>query len=61
MAREEFTNHLVGGFHRYSVDERWLFRTLKKMLYDQAMISSVLVEAYQLYGEEEWREPPVKL
>jgi len=43
----------VGGFHRYSVDERWLVPHFEKMLYDQAMISSVLVEAYQFTAKKE--------
>jgi len=53
MVRGGIYDHLLGGFHRYSVDERWLVPHFEKMLYDQAMISTVLVEACQMYGEEE--------
>ena len=30
-----------GGFHRYSVDERWLVPHFEKMLYDNALLASV--------------------
>ena len=32
-------DHLGGGFHRYTVDERWLVPHFEKMLYDQAQIA----------------------
>jgi len=48
-------DHLGGGFHRYSTDERWLVPHFEKMLYDQAMMSSALVEAYQATGKPEYR------
>ncbi len=38
------------GFHRYSVDERWLVPHFEKMLYDQAMLAMAYVEAYQVTG-----------
>ena len=34
------------GFHRYSVDERWLVPHFEKMLYDQALISIAYLDAY---------------
>jgi uncharacterized protein len=36
------------GFHRYSTDRMWILPHFEKMLYDQAMISLVYIEAYQL-------------
>ena len=33
------------GFHRYSVDERWLIPHFEKMLYDQALLAMAYVEA----------------
>ncbi len=36
------------GFHRYSVDERWLVPHFEKMLYDQAMLAMVYAEAFQV-------------
>jgi hypothetical protein len=35
------------GFHRYSVDERWLVPHFEKMLYDQALLAMAYTEAYQ--------------
>jgi len=40
-------DHLGGGFHRYSTDERWLVPHFEKMLYDNALLAEVLLEAYQ--------------
>jgi uncharacterized protein YyaL (SSP411 family) len=39
------------GFHRYSVDEKWLVSHFEKMLYDQAMLLMVYTEAWQLTGK----------
>ncbi len=39
------------GFHRYSVDERWLVPHFEKMLYDQALLAMAYVEAHQVTGE----------
>jgi uncharacterized protein YyaL (SSP411 family) len=36
------------GFHRYSVDQRWLVPHFEKMLYDQAMLAIAYSEAYQV-------------
>jgi uncharacterized protein YyaL (SSP411 family) len=41
-------DQLGGGFHRYSVDERWLVSHFEKMLYDQAQLVSSYVDAYQV-------------
>ena len=35
------------GFHRYSVDERWLVPHFEKMLYDQSLLAIAYTEAYQ--------------
>ena len=47
MARGGIYDHLGGGFARYSTDERWLVPHFEKMLYDNALLASVYVEAYQ--------------
>lgn len=39
------------GFHRYSVDEKWLVPHFEKMLYDQALLGMAYTEAYQAIGE----------
>ena len=41
------------GFHRYSVDERWLIPHFEKMLYDQALLAMAYVEAGQALGKKE--------
>lgn len=43
-------DHLGYGFHRYSVDERWLVPHFEKMLYDQAMLAMAYTEAFQVTG-----------
>ncbi|MBI4352031.1 MAG: thioredoxin domain-containing protein [Elusimicrobia bacterium] len=42
------TDHLGGGIHRYSTDRAWFLPHFEKMLYDQALIAGVYLEAYQL-------------
>jgi len=44
-------DQLGGGLHRYSVDDKWLVPHFEKMLYDQAMIAMVALEAYQASGD----------
>jgi uncharacterized protein YyaL (SSP411 family) len=41
-------DHIGYGFHRYSTDRFWLVPHFEKMLYDQAMMALVYIEAYQL-------------
>jgi uncharacterized protein len=40
-----------GGFHRYSVDERWLVPHFEKMLYDNALLASTYLHAWAVTGE----------
>ena len=40
-------DHLGGGLHRYATDPRWLVPHFEKMLYDQALVVSVLLDAWQ--------------
>ncbi len=51
MALGGMYDQLGGGFHRYSTDERWLVPHFEKMLYDNAQLSRVYVEAYQVTGD----------
>ena len=44
-------DHVGFGFHRYSTDARWLLPHFEKMLYDQALIASACLEAYQITRE----------
>ena len=47
MAAGGVYDQLGGGFHRYSVDARWLVPHFEKMLYDNALLVRLALEAYQ--------------
>ncbi|MCX8072147.1 MAG: thioredoxin domain-containing protein [Candidatus Binatia bacterium] len=51
MARGGIYDQLGGGFHRYSVDERWLVPHFEKMLYDNALLASLYLHGFQASGE----------
>ena len=44
-----------GGFHRYSVDARWLVPHFEKMLYDNALLASTYLHGWLVLGEERYR------
>lgn len=44
------------GFHRYSVNEKWLVPHFEKMLYDQALLAMAYIEAYQARGKVEFAQ-----
>ncbi|MYI47263.1 MAG: thioredoxin domain-containing protein, partial [Gemmatimonadetes bacterium] len=48
MAAGGIRDHAGGGFHRYSVDARWLVPHFEKMLYDNALIARALIRAHLL-------------
>ncbi|MBC7228617.1 MAG: thioredoxin domain-containing protein [Thermoflexales bacterium] len=48
MARGGLYDQLGGGFHRYSVDDRWLVPHFEKMLYDNAQLARVYLHAFQV-------------
>ena len=52
MAQGGMHDQLGGGFHRYSVDERWLVPHFEKMLYDQAQLAISYLEAYQITHDQ---------
>ncbi|MCW5558835.1 MAG: thioredoxin domain-containing protein, partial [Verrucomicrobiae bacterium] len=52
MAAGGMNDQLGGGFARYSVDERWLVPHFEKMLYDQAQLVTLYLEAFQAGGQE---------
>jgi uncharacterized protein YyaL (SSP411 family) len=45
-----------GGFHRYSVDDRWTCPHFEKMLYDNALLASAYLHAWVVTGRERYRE-----
>jgi hypothetical protein len=47
-------DHLRGGFHRYSTDERWLVPHFEKMLYDNAVLLRLYVDGYRAFGKERY-------
>ncbi|MDP2898528.1 MAG: thioredoxin domain-containing protein [bacterium] len=47
-------DHLGGGFHRYSVDRKWLVPHFEKMLYDNATLARTYLDAYVLTGNENY-------
>ncbi len=56
MAAGGMHDQLGGGFHRYSVDERWFVPHFEKMLYDEAQLAVSYVEAYQITRDEQFAE-----
>jgi uncharacterized protein len=56
MARGGVYDQLAGGFHRYSVDERWIVPHFEKMLYDNSELLRNYIHGWQALGREEFRE-----
>jgi uncharacterized protein YyaL (SSP411 family) len=54
MARGGIHDQLAGGFHRYSVDARWIVPHFEKMSYDNSELLKVYLDAYALFGTEEY-------
>jgi uncharacterized protein YyaL (SSP411 family) len=51
MAQGGIYDHLGGGFHRYSVDAKWLVPHFEKMLYDNAQLTRIYAQTYTITGE----------
>jgi uncharacterized protein len=56
MAAGGIHDQLGGGFHRYATDGDWLVPHFEKMLYDNAQLARVYLHAYQLTGEERFKD-----
>jgi uncharacterized protein YyaL (SSP411 family) len=54
MATGGIFDHLGGGFHRYTVDDRWQIPHFEKMLYDNALLARIYLHAYQVTGDERY-------
>jgi uncharacterized protein YyaL (SSP411 family) len=54
MAKGGIYDHIGGGFHRYATDGQWLVPHFEKMLYDQALVSKVYLQAYQATGNKKY-------
>src|SRR5437667_1107022 len=56
MAQGGVYDQLAGGFHRYSVDERWVVPHFEKMCYDNSELLKGYVHGYQATGSEFFAE-----
>jgi len=56
MARGGIRDHLGGGFHRYSVDERWIVPHFEKMSYDNSELLRAYLSANQALGTPLFKE-----
>ena len=56
MARGGICDQLAGGFHRYSVDERWIVPHFEKMAYDNSELLRSYVHAFQTFVDAECAE-----
>ena len=54
MARGGVYDQLAGGFHRYSVDERWVVPHFEKMIYDNTELLRNYVHGYQSFVREDF-------
>ncbi len=54
MARGGIYDQLAGGFHRYSVDERWVVPHFEKMIYDNTELLRNYVHGYQSFVREDF-------
>jgi uncharacterized protein YyaL (SSP411 family) len=49
-------DQIGGGLSRYSTDYRWLVPHFEKMLYDNSLFTTALIEAYQVTGKKEFAD-----
>jgi uncharacterized protein YyaL (SSP411 family) len=56
MARGGLHDQLGGGFHRYSVDAKWIVPHFEKMSYDNSELLKVYLDAYSLFGTEDYAD-----
>jgi uncharacterized protein YyaL (SSP411 family) len=54
MAAGGIHDHIGGGFARYSTDQKWLVPHFEKMLYDNALLTQLYIELYQISGKESY-------
>lgn len=56
MSEGGINDHLAGGFHRYSTDKMWHLPHFEKMLYDQALISKLYLNAYAALNKDSFAD-----
>jgi len=52
MASGGIYDHIAGGFHRYSVDSKWMIPHFEKMLYDNAQLANDYIRGEQLFPNQ---------
>ena len=60
MYRGGIFDHIGYGFSRYSTDDKWLIPHFEKMLYDNALLVMIYLEAYQVTGNELYKSVALK-
>lgn len=60
MANGAIHDHVGGGFHRYTVDPRWTEPHYEKMLYNQALLAQVYLQAHTIYNNPEYLDVALK-
>ena len=61
MYRGGIFDHVGYGFSRYSTDEKWLVPHFEKMLYDNALLTIIYLEAYRITGKELYQSVAMKI
>ncbi len=61
MAHGGVYDQLAGGFHRYSVDERWIVPHFEKMLYDNTELLRNYVHGFQSFAREDFRKTALEI
>ncbi len=56
MASGGMHDQIGGGFHRYAVDASWLVPHFEKMLYDNAQLARLYLDAFRAFGDERYRQ-----
>jgi uncharacterized protein YyaL (SSP411 family) len=60
MSRGGIYDQIGGGFARYSVDDKWHVPHFEKMLYDNAQLISLYIEAYQCTKFDSFKQTAVE-
>ncbi len=61
MAQGGVYDQLAGGFHRYSVDERWVVPHFEKMLYDNTELLRNYAHGFQSFVREDFRQTALEI
>src|SRR3954468_2938360 len=54
MTARGIRNHFGGGVNLFRTDERWFLPHFEKMLYDQAQLAGIYLDAYQLTHDQKY-------